>query len=191
MKDLDFYTIPNDYVVFLQNAEKQKRCFSRVPNLKYSEKRKPKFLCGIVLNINNTNYFVPVSSYKIKKPDNFLICDKNNKPTSSLRFNYMFPVPLEIIKQRSIDDEKDLSYKALLSQELTYCIDNQDDIRKLAYRTYKRVLLGKDKGLVHNSCDFLLLEEKCQEYIQAHILADSETSAALQSPQHKKKEHDL
>ena len=37
-------------------------------------------------------------------------------------------------------------------------------IQHLAERTYKRVLLGKDQGLVVNSCDFSLLETKCAEY---------------------------
>ncbi len=80
----------------------------------------------------------------------------------------MFPIPLEIISERRIDNEQDRSYKALLSQELKYCINNQDTIRKLAKRTYERLLLGKNPSLIKNSCNFLLLEQKCQEYIQAH-----------------------
>ena len=39
------------------------------------------------------------------------------------------------------------------------------DKQKLAKRTYNRVLLGKDIGLVANSCDFRLLEKKYREYI--------------------------
>lgn len=192
MDKLKFYIVPNSYVDYLQKAEIQKRGFSRVPNLDYGENRKQKFVCGIVLNINNINYFAPITSYKDKKPDNFLILNSNgDKVVSSLRFNYMFPVPMEILTLYSFKTISDAKYRTLVQQEYRYCVDNQEDIRKSAYRTYKRVLLGKDKGLVHNSCDFLLLEEKCQEYIQAHILADSETSVALQLPQHKKKEHDL
>ena len=76
----------------------------------------------------------------------------------------MFPVPLEIIKQRRIDIEPDLKYRALLAQELKYCKDNQDTIRNLAKRTHKRVMLAKSPTLVKNSCDFSLLEQKCQEY---------------------------
>ena len=86
---------------------------------------------------------MPVTSYKIKKPDNFLICADNGSVVSSLRFNYMFPVPADAITSRIIDTEPDVKYKALLSQELRYCIKNQDEIRHLAERTYKRVLLGQ------------------------------------------------
>lgn len=166
MNNLDFYTVPNNYITYLQGEEIAKRGFTRIPNINYGKERKSKFLCGIVLEVNAVNYFVPVSSYKQKKPDNFLIFDKNGNIVSSLRFNYMFPIPLNIVKQRRIDTEPDLKYKALLSQELQYCINNQDTIRTLASRTHKRVLLGKNKGLVHNSCDFQLLEQKCKEYSQ-------------------------
>lgn len=164
MDNLNFYTIPNHYVTYLQGEEIAKRGFTRIPDMNYGKNRKPKFLCGVVLEINNVNYFVPVSSYKQQKPDNFLICDKNGKVVSSLRFNYMFPVPLNIVKERRIDTEQDLKYKALLSQELKYCIDNQEDIRRLASRTHKRVKLGKNQTLINNSCDFTLLEQKSLEY---------------------------
>lgn len=164
LKDLDFYIVPNSYITYLQKAESIKRGFTRVPNMDYGKNHKPKFICGIVLKINDVSYFVPVSSYKFKKPDNFLICDKNGNTISSLRFNYMFPVPLEIIKQRRIDIEPDLKYRALLAQELKYCKDHQDTIRNLAKRTHKRVMLAKSPTLVKNSCDFSFLEQKCQEY---------------------------
>ena len=167
MDKLNFYTVDLKYVEFLKKEETKKRGFSRIPNMDYGDKRKPKFLCGVVLKVKNMDYYVPVTSYKQKKPDNFLIYSQNGEIVSSLRFNYMFPVPLNIISERRIDTETDLKYKSLLSQELRYCIDNQNTIRNLASRTHKRVLLGKNLGLVNNSCDFELLEEKCQEYTQA------------------------
>lgn len=78
----------------------------------------------------------------------------------------MFPVPDQLISVRIIADEPDRAYRALLSQELRYCIKNQGTIQHLAERTYKRVLLGKDLGLVANSCDFRLLEQTYSSYIQ-------------------------
>lgn len=71
----------------------------------------------------------------------------------------MFPVPEDLLSERSIVNEPDRAYRALLSQELRYCIKNQETIRHLAERTYKRVLLGKNPGLLANSCDFRLLEQ--------------------------------
>ena len=164
MDKLNFYTVDADYVLHLQKSERDKRGFSRVPNMVYNEKYKQKFLCGIVLRINDVDYYVPVTSYKQQKPDNFLIIANNGQVVSSLRFNYMFPIPKGLVAVRVIDDEQDQAYRALLAQELRYCIINQSTIQKLAERTYKRVLLGKDLGLVANSCDFLFMEQKCVEY---------------------------
>lgn len=166
MDKLNFYTVNLQYVDFLKNAEQEKRGFSRVPNMDYGAQRKLKFLCGVVLQVNEMNYYVPVTSYKQQKPDNFLIKAANGQVVSSLRFNYMFPVPNELISVRIIADEPDSAYRALLSQELRYCIKNQETIQHLAERTYKRVLLAKNPGLVANSCDFKLLEQAYRTYIQ-------------------------
>ena len=167
MEKLNFYTVDLTYVDELKNAEINKRGFSRVPNMDYGEKRKPKFLCGIVLWVEDMAYYVPVTSYKEQKPDNFLIYSDSGDVVSSLRFNYMFPVPKTLLKERRIEDEPDRAYRSLLAQELLYCRKHQEDILRLANRTYKRVLLGKNPGLLANSCDFLLLEKVCRTYTES------------------------
>jgi len=86
MDKLNFYTVDFDYVEYLQEAEKRSRGFSRVPNMEYTEGHKRKFLCGVVLQVNDIDYYVPVTSYKQQKPDNFLIAADNGKVVSSLRF---------------------------------------------------------------------------------------------------------
>lgn len=164
MDKLNFYTADLKYVRYLQKSEQEQRGFSRIPNLAYGDKYKQKFLCGIVLQVNEIDYYVPVTSYKQQKPDNFLIYADNGQAVSSLRFNYMFPIPKDLVSVRVIADESDLAYRSLLAQELRYCIKNQSVIQNLAERTYKRVLLGKNPGLVANSCDFKFLEQKCIEY---------------------------
>lgn len=78
----------------------------------------------------------------------------------------MFPIPIKAVSVRNIKSEPDRAYRSLLSQELRYCIKNQEKIQQLAKRTYKRVLLGKNQGLVANSCDFVFLEKKCSEWTQ-------------------------
>ncbi|OON87289.1 type III toxin-antitoxin system ToxN/AbiQ family toxin [Pyramidobacter sp. YE332] len=165
MEKLNFYYVDFAYTNYLKNAEIEKRGVSRVPNMDYGVSRKRKFLCGVVLQVREMNYYVPVTSFKQQKPDNFLIQADNGQIVASLRFNYMFPVPKSALSLRSIDDEPDRAYRALLAQELRFCIKNQERIQYLAERTYKRVLLGKNPGLVANSCDFLLLEHKCQLWV--------------------------
>lgn len=171
------------YVQYLQKAELEKRGFSHVPNMDYGKDRKDKFLCGIVLHINNTDYYVPVSSYKLQKPDNLLIHAQNGAVTSSLRFNYMFPIPKEYIFPYDFNNLSNGTYKRLVMQEWNFCNAHREKIYALAERTYRRVLLGKDKGLVANSCDFLYLEQKCREYeqvkqLQEPLTLDRELAAA-------------
>jgi len=164
MDKLNFFTANIDYVSYLKDIETKKRGFTRVPNMVYGEGRKQKFLLGVVLTVNGIDYYVPVTSFNRQMPDNFLIKADNGKVTSSLRFNYMFPIPKGMVTVREIKAEKDAAYRRLLDQELTFCIHNQDKIQALAERTYKRVLLGKDRGLVTNSCDFKLLEDACRKW---------------------------
>lgn len=187
MEKLNFYTVDLNYVQYLKDAENQTRGFSRVPNMVYGSFRKPKFLLGVVLNVNGVDYYVPVTSYKTKKPDNFLIHADNGAVTSSLRFNYMFPIPKDLVSERVISSEPDAAYRSLLAQELRYCIKHQAEIQKLAERTYKRVLLGKDPGLVANSCAFIFLEGKCKAWVNEHTpereqLPDAEKPARPEPP---------
>ncbi len=197
MENLNFYTVDLDYVAFLKKSEEEHRGFSRIPNMDYGKQRKPKFLCGIVLQINDQDYYVPVTSHKEQKPDNFLIEAANGEVVSSLRFNYMFPVPKELVTVRRINTEPDRAYRALLAQELQYCIKNQEEIRRLAERTYKRVLLGKNPGLVANSCDFSLLEQQCAIYMktrkpsladQIDAAKDKQTPATSRTTEHPNRE---
>jgi len=166
MEKLNFYLVDNNYLEYLRKTEFEKRGASKIPYMEYAVDNKPKFLCGIILKIEDMDYYAPVTSFKEQKKDNFLIKSKNGAIVSSLRFNYMFPIPKELVSIRKIEEETDQKYKSLLSQELRFCIKNQDEIQLLAERTYRRVLMGKDKGLVCNSCDFRYLEEKCRTYIQ-------------------------
>ena len=170
MEKLNFFTVDTAYVQYLKKAETEVRGFTRVPTMDYTPGQKPKFLLGVVLSVNGSDYYVPVTSFRLQKKDNFLIQVDNGTITSSLRFNYMFPVPKEMVSVRVISTEPDRAYRAFLAQELRWCIKHQRDIQRLAERTYKRVLLGKDPGLLANSCAFRFLEGKCREWIAEHSM---------------------
>lgn len=181
--NLNFYEVDPAYVKYLQAAETAERGFSRIPNMEYSSDRKNKFLCGIVLQINGHSYFAPVTSYKLQKPDNFLIHSASGNVVASLRFNYMFPINLTDVKIKTINDITDEKYKSLVSQELRHCIQHQDTIRAMAARTYKRVVAGHNPGLVHNSCNFILLEKCCLEYAEKQASAEqTKSTVAVDAP---------
>ncbi len=164
---LDFYDVDKNYIHFLQNAEIAERGFTCVPNMEYGKNREQKFLCGIVLNINDLNYYVPVTSYKQKQSENILIVigdDAYDQVKGSLRFNYMIPVPDSCIKLRKIKKEPNEARRIFLLKQLRYIQSISGRIEKKARRTYTKVTKGFDARLQQHACDFKFLEQKCVEY---------------------------
>lgn len=78
----------------------------------------------------------------------------------------MSSVPDQVISVRIVADKPDHAYRSLLSQELRYCIKNQEIIQHLVERTYRRIPFWKKPGLIANSSDFGLLEQVYSSYIQ-------------------------
>ncbi len=163
---LNFFDVDKDYIKYLQNAEFDSRGFTCVPNMEYGN-REQKFLCGIVLQINNFNYYVPVTSYKKKQLDNILIKFEDNPDNpikGSLRFNYMIPVPDSCISVRIIKNEPSNTRRIFLNKQLRYIQSISDKIYKQAERTYRKVKENLYPEMKQYACDFDLLEEKCLEY---------------------------
>lgn len=159
---LKFYEVDGEYIKYLkENGD------NKIPNIDYKEHKK--FFCGIVLTINNFNYFAPVSSYNKKAHTVFLIMDRDRntkelKAISSLRFSFMFPCPIEYLEQKDFSKEEK-QYQALLRKELHYCNINREKIRKKANEIYKLSLKEETRNKF-NICDFKKLEQKCLEYIR-------------------------
>ena len=158
---LKFYEVDSEYIDFLRKNGDEK-----IPNINYENHKK--FFCGIVLTINQFNYFAPVSSYNKKAHTVFLIMDKDKntkelKPISSLRFSFMFPCPIEYLNQKDFSKE-DEKYKILLRKELHYCNINREKIKKVANEVYK-LGMKKETREKFNICDFNKLEEQCTRYI--------------------------
>ena len=171
---LSFYDVDREYVDYLKQAEIKERGFSCVPDVEYDGKRK--FLCGVVLEVNEHKYYVPVTSYKTKQSENILIIigkDKHKNVKGSLRFNYMFPVPESCITERIIKNEPDSSRRIFLNAQLRFCINNAKIILNHAKRTYLIVTRELNEGLLSNSCMFKLLENACADY-KACLRAKSE-----------------
>lgn len=162
--DLFFYDVDTDYIKYLKATEKAKRGFTRVPDVEYKNERK--MVCGVVLEINECKYYVPVSSYKKKQPNNLLIRledDSFNQVKGSLRFNYMFPVDDRYISRRDFNRETP-GRKEFLRRQWVYCNSITRDIKQMAEDTYNGVISGKDSALMNASCDFKLLEDAAKKY---------------------------
>jgi protein AbiQ len=171
MKKLDLYDVSKEYVSFLQKAEIEIRGFTRVPNMEYPN-REQKFLCGTVMNVNGIDYYVSATSYKKQQSENILIIFKHDRDPikGSLRFNYMFPIPKEMVTRRIIQNEPNTSRRLFLSKQLDFFNDNVTEILNKAAKTYNKVIRKFSPYLCNNSCDFKLLEEKCIEYCKLHNL---------------------
>lgn len=163
---LKFYEVDSEYIKYLKENGDDK-----IPNVQY--KKHKKFFCGVVLTINNFNYFAPVSSYNKKVHTSFLIMDKDKetkmlKPISSLRFSFMFPCPIEFLNQKDFSKE-DEKYRNLLRKELRYCNINREKIKKQANQVYK---LGMNEMTrkKFNICDFKKLEKAYLKFIDDNIL---------------------
>lgn len=162
MENIKFYEIDARYVEYLSQY---------APHLfhnKKEEQRNSRKYIGIVLRINDTDYFAPLSSFK----------DKHRKMKESLDFikvkdyavinlNNMFPVPENKRKYVDIGAEKDPKYRSLLLAEYRYIKSIQEKIYKNAGNLYKiKIKDGNSTNLSKRCNDFLLLEEKCKEYAE-------------------------
>lgn len=75
--NLFFYDVDIAYVKHLKDAETAKRGFTRIPDIEYENRRK--MVCGVVLEVNEFKYYVPISSYKKKQNNNLLIKLKDDR----------------------------------------------------------------------------------------------------------------
>lgn len=165
---ISFYNVEEEYIQFLKEAEINERGFTCVPNMEYNTN--DKFVYGVVMNINDVDYYVPFSHYDKQQEDNILIkvdYHKKIKVAGSLRFNYMFPVPKRCLTPLIFSAFSE-DRKILLRKEYKSCLHLLPQIQKKAAKTYQRVISGKDEELTNNSCMFLLLEKLCKEYIIEH-----------------------
>ena len=120
---------------------------------------------GIVLTINEFNYFVPLSSFKekhkkMKQSVDFI----KLKDYAVLNLNNMFPVPLSECTYVEISKEKDMHYRALLQAEYRSIKVIQEKIRKNAANLYRLKINGPASPLTKRCNDFVKLEELCRHY---------------------------
>lgn len=160
---LKFYNIKNEYIEYLRKIDK---------TVLFNKQEKRPYI-GIVLEIGENNYYVPLASPKEKHKTM-----KNGKDFSkiasgslgAINFNNMIPVPNEALLIKDIDNEPNEQYKNLLQKQYVEILNTQENIRKKAQELHNLSLLP-DKGLSENDikvknrcCNFALLEEKCKEY---------------------------
>lgn len=121
---------------------------------------------GVVLQVNDTNYFAPLSSFKPKhtamKDGLDFIKIKNY---AVINLNNMFPVPDGEYTYVDIGAIKDPSYRSLLLAEYRFIKSIQEKICKNAAILYMHKITNGEETRLSKRCnDFLLLESVCKNY---------------------------
>lgn len=122
---------------------------------------------GIVLSVNGVNYFAPLSSFKPKheRMKNRLDLIKVGG-YAVININNMFPVPDGGYTYVDISKAKDPQYRKLLTAEYRIIRKLQDKIKGNAAEVYKHKINKGDTTALAKRCnDFILLEEKCRQYV--------------------------
>ena len=160
---LNFYDVKEPYAAYLRKFER------RIPNIHYASNNK--FVCGIVLSIHGCNYFAPISSNTAKQRTSLLILDERGKAISSIKFSFMFPIPeTEVVrKDFAAIRAENPHYADVLTKEYQFCRKNEERILQKAQQVYA-IGCNRSHWLAENCCDFLMLEDKCAEWVKQAAL---------------------
>lgn len=129
---------------------------------------------GVLFIINKKEYFAPLSSpkakHKLLKNTLDLIKIKNGE-YGVINFNNMIPVTSDNYEEFNLNkkttNEKENAWLRLLNNQLRWLTSHKDNIytkSKLLYNLYKEDKLPKN--VKDRCCNFILLEEKCNEYVK-------------------------
>ncbi len=171
-----FYTVDPDYLEYLNKIDSEVYY-----NPSYRSSIKP--FVGIIIGIENYNYFIPVSSAKEKhkrwrnvSDEHFLIYEviDNNITISGdiykfysekekmhilaiLDIKKMIPVPNGCYERIEFDELQDLRYKALFEKEYAFCLNVKMKVVKKVEELYHK---QKETGLIRRAnCNFSVLEK--------------------------------
>lgn len=167
---LNLYSISDKYIKYLRKYEE------KIYDNKEDTRSKTRKYLGVVLTINDHNYYIPMSSpkksdyidykNKIIRNDTKTIIRIHDKSHlyGTLRISNMIPVPITELEPYSIADEKDLKYRDVIIGELRYINKNTEKIIKNAQIVYNQKCKNIDIGYIKNTVDFKLLEKKLKEW---------------------------
>lgn len=167
---LNLYSISDKYIKYLRQFDD--KIYDNKEEIRNHER---KYL-GVVLTVNEFNYYIPMSS---PKRSDYLDFDKkiirNDTKTiirihersrlyGTLRISNMIPVPITELEPYITSDEDDLKYKEVILVELRYINNNSSKIVKYAKIVYNQKIKNMDIGYINNTVNFKLLEEKLKEW---------------------------
>ena len=127
---LNLYSVSDKYIKYLRQFEE------KIYDNKEDIRTQTRKYLGIVLTVNDFNYYIPMSSPKKSDYIDYenKIIRKNTKTIiricngdrlyGTLRISNMIPVPITELEPYIINDESDLKYKEVILGELRYINNN-------------------------------------------------------------------
>ncbi len=178
-----FYTVNPDYLEYLNKIDSEVYY-----DIAYRNSIKP--FVGIIVGIENYNYFIPLSSSKEKHKnwrnvsnEHFLIyeiidnhitingdiykyysAEEKMHILSILDIKKMIPVPSGCYEKIEFNQLIDYRYKDLFEKEYAFCLSIKEKVLKKAENLYKK---QKETGIIRRAnCDFNKLESAMKEWIK-------------------------
>ncbi len=160
---MKFYNITDSYISFLRQFD------SRI----YENKSQARPYVGVVLQINEYNYYVSLSSPKPKHRNMSNSKDFrkiNGGVYGALNFNYMVPVPESELIDINIANIQDVQYRRLLQNQYSAIKNDWTRIVETAEKLYHLCecedseLSSNDLRVKQRCCNFGELEQKCSVY---------------------------
>ncbi len=167
---LNLYSISDKYINYLRQFD------DKIYDNKEETRTYERKYLGVVLTVNEFNYYIPMSS---PKKSDYLDYDKkiirkdaktiirihdSGRLYGTLRISNMIPVPITELEPYILSNEKDIKYRELVVGELRYINNNSDKIVKYAKTVYNQKVKNIDIGYIKNTVNFKLLEEKLKEW---------------------------
>jgi len=149
MKKLKFYTVSEKYVDYLRTFD------NKVPILHKSLFPQP--FVGVVLEISENNFFVPLfvikkSRSKLKKHPDFLRIEQGK--LGGFNFSQMIPISTSEISEVSVNLINDKRYRKILNKQLRWCNTWRNDakIEEKADSLYHSYLNETLTQIRYNKC---------------------------------------
>lgn len=175
--NLKIYSVSDRYVEYLRQFDK------KIYDNKEEIRTHTRKYVGIIINIDNIKYYVPMSSpkktdyfdekcTKIRPSMNTIIrmTAKDKKGDlilrGTLRISNMIPVPNKEIVLYNVDGEQDRKYKDIIMDEIIFLrnANNEKNIINKANLVHKQKINNLNIKYLDSCVNFKLLEKKCLEY---------------------------
>ena len=177
MEEFKLYSVSDDYVEWLRKE------FPNVYSNKVNSRTHTRKYLGVVLQIGQYHYYVPMSSPKdsdyqiagenrvIKKSIVPIIRivvknkDGEKELKGTLRISHMIPVPTSELELYDLEHELDSTYKDLVQNEMIFIRKHREKIISNAKVIYNQKASNDiTAGYVKYALDFQVLETLCAAY---------------------------